>query len=140
MFPRTVQFDSSSPINGPGSGSGSGSGPRPPKASASNPSTAQVPARQDAKPRKPWLWNVVLLDDQEHSYEYVIRMVQELFSASPEKALQIAQMVDRDKRAVLLTTHKELAELKREQILSYGRDPQLAISKGSMTAVIEPAE
>jgi ATP-dependent Clp protease adaptor protein ClpS len=101
---------------------------------------AEAPARQDTKPRKPWLWNVVLLDDQEHSYEYVIRMVQELFSASPEKALQIAQMVDRDKRAVLLTTHKELAELKREQVHAYGRDPQLAISKGSMSAVIEPAE
>ena len=34
---------------------------------------------------------------------------------------------------------KELAELKRDQILGYGRDPQVSCSSGSMNAVIEPA-
>lgn len=97
-------------------------------------------APQSTQPKQPWLWNVVLLDDQEHSYDYVVRMMQELFSASAERALQVAQTVDREGRAVCMTCHKELAELKREQILSFGRDPQLAASKGPMSAVIEPAE
>ena len=90
--------------------------------------------------KQPWLWNVVLLDDQDHTYDYVIRLGQELFSLTKDKALQLAQRVDKDGRAVCLTTHKEHAELKREQIIAFGRDPLMATSKGSMGSIIEPAE
>jgi ATP-dependent Clp protease adaptor protein ClpS len=83
---------------------------------------------------------VVLLDDQEHTDTYVIRMMQELFNAPGEKAMQIAEMVDAHGRAVVFTAHKELAELKRDQILGYGRDPQVSACKGSMGAVIEPTQ
>lgn len=89
---------------------------------------------------QPVPWNVVLLDDDEHSYEYVIRMMQELFGHSLERAFQIAKTVDTEGRAICLTTHKEHAELKRDQILAYGRDPIMKESKGSMSAIIEPAE
>ena len=89
---------------------------------------------------EPVPWNVVLIDDDEHSYEYVVRMMQELFGHNFDKAFKVAQTVDKDGRAVCLTTHKEHAELKREQILAFGRDKLMAESKGSMTAVIEPAE
>jgi ATP-dependent Clp protease adaptor protein ClpS len=89
---------------------------------------------------QPKSWNVVLLDDDDHSYEYVIRMMQELFAHPVERAFKIAQIVDKDKRAVCLTTHKEHAELKRDQILAFGRDPVTATSRGSMSAIIEPAE
>lgn len=85
-------------------------------------------------------WNVVLLNDEEHTYEYVIRMMQGLFGHPREKAYAIARTVDKEGRAVCLTTHKEHAELKRDQILAFGRDPLMAISKGSMTAIIEPAD
>jgi len=90
--------------------------------------------------KQPVPWNVVLLDDNDHSYDYVIRMMQELFAHPKEKAFKIAQTVDSDKRAVCLTTHKEHAELKRDQILAFGRDPIMASSRGSMSAIIEPAE
>jgi ATP-dependent Clp protease adaptor protein ClpS len=40
---------------------------------------------------------------------------------------------------IVVTTHKELAELRQEQIQSYGADPRLPESTGSMRAVIEPA-
>ena len=106
--------------------------------------TATPETRTKTDPRtdtdEPVPWNVVLIDDDEHSYEYVIRMMQELFSHSLEKAFKVAQTVDNDGRAVCLTTHKEHAELKRDQILAFGRDKLMAESKGSMTAVIEPAE
>lgn len=71
---------------------------------------------------------------------YVMRMVQELFAMDAERAENIAQRVDAHGRAVVCTVHKELAELKRDQILGYGRDPHVASCKGSMNAVIEPAE
>lgn len=89
---------------------------------------------------QPVPWNVVLLDDDEHSYEYVIRMMQELFGHSIERAFRVAKSVDTEGRVVCLTTHKEHAELKRDQILAYGRDPLMTESKGSMSAIIEPAE
>lgn len=88
---------------------------------------------------RPGPWNVVLLDDQEHTYEYVIRMLRELFGFSVDRAFQLAKKVDDDGRVVCLTTHKEHAELKREQILAYGKDPLIASCAGSMSAVIEPA-
>lgn len=90
--------------------------------------------------KQPWLWNVVLLDDQHHTYEYVIRMVQQLFGQPLEKAFGVAVKVDKDGRAICLTTHKEHAELKRDQIHAFGRDPLMAESQGSMSAIIEPAE
>lgn len=83
---------------------------------------------------------MVLLDDQDHSYDYVIKMMMELFGHPLEKAFKIAETVDNDGRAVCLTTHKEHAELKREQILAYGKDGLIASSAGSMSAIIEPAE
>jgi ATP-dependent Clp protease adaptor protein ClpS len=102
----------------------------------------QTQTKTDPKPAdtsQPRWWNVVLLDDQDHTYEYVIRMMQQLFAHSKEKAYKIAKTVDKDGRAICLTTHKEHAELKRDQILAFGRDPLMASSKGSMTSIIEPA-
>ena len=85
------------------------------------------------------LWNVVLLDDDHHSYEYVIEMMMRVFRHPLEQGFKIAQRVDTDKRAVCLTAHKELAELKRDQIHGFGRDARIASCQGSMSAVIEPA-
>lgn len=89
--------------------------------------------------KQPWLWRVVLLDDDHHTYEYVIAMMKSVFGYQPEKGFLIAQTVDRFGRAVCTTTHKELAELKRDQIHAFGRDPLMIECKGSMTAIIEPA-
>lgn len=90
--------------------------------------------------KQPWLWNVVLLDDQHHTYEYVIRMVQQLFGHTLDRAFSVALKVDKDGRAICLTTHKEHAELKRDQIHAFGRDPLMMESRGSMSAILEPAE
>ena len=100
----------------------------------------QTDTRTKPDTTQPKWWNVVLLDDQDHTYDYVIRMMQELFAHSKEKAFKIAKAVDKDGRAICLTTHKEHAELKRDQILAFGRDPLMASSKGSMTSIIEPAQ
>ena len=51
----------------------------------------------------------------------------------------MAKQVDRTGRSIVCTTHKERAELKRDQILSFGCDFRIATCKGSMQAVVEPA-
>lgn len=113
-------------------------GPGPVTGQAS-PSTQTRPASKPEPAKTPWLWNVVLLDDQEHTFEYVTRMMQTLFGLPFEAARRVAQQVDQEGRAVCLTTHKEHAELKRDQILAFGRDNLIASCKGSMSSIIEPA-
>ncbi len=91
------------------------------------------------KPEQLPPYNVVLLNDDEHTYEYVIQMLGSVFAFPPERGFQVAKKVDEAGRAIVLTTHKELAELKREQIIAYGTDHRISTCKGSMSAIIEPA-
>jgi ATP-dependent Clp protease adaptor protein ClpS len=85
-------------------------------------------------------WNVILLDDDHHTYEYVMRMVGKIFGHNVAGAFEVAKTVDSQGRAICLTTHKELAELKVEQVHGFGPDPLMVESVGSMSAVMEPAE
>lgn len=85
------------------------------------------------------LWNVVLLDDNDHSYEYVIEMLARLFYKTIEQAYRHALEVDTTGRTIVFTTEKPMAEFARDQIHAYGRDPRMERSAGSMSAVIEPA-
>lgn len=99
----------------------------------------QTKSKRRLKVRKLPPFNVVLLNDDDHTYEYVIGMLADLFAHPPERGYQLAKAVDTHGRAVVLTTHKEHAELKREQIHAYGLDRRVAACRGSMRAVIEPA-
>ncbi len=97
------------------------------------------PQSAKPKPQRQPQYHVILWDDQYHTYHYVIRMMKELFRMPEEKGMQIAQQVDVSGRAICLTTTKEHAELKRDQIHAYGSDAQSSTgrSKGSMWASIE---
>ena len=53
--------------------------------------------------------------------------------------MEMARTIDTQGRAFVLTTHKELAELKRDQVLAYGPDPRMSVSKGPLGCYIEPA-
>ncbi len=84
-------------------------------------------------------YNVVLLDDDDHSFEYVIYMLKTIFGHPPEKGYRMAIEVDTSGRVVVATTNLEQAELKRDQIHAFGSDPLIPHCKGSMSATIEPA-
>jgi ATP-dependent Clp protease adaptor protein ClpS len=84
-------------------------------------------------------YNVVLLDDEDHSYEYVILMLKKVFGHPVKRGYEMAVEVDTRGRVVVLTTHLEEAELKRDQIHAFGPDPLIPRSKGSMSAIVEPA-
>jgi len=85
------------------------------------------------------LYHVVLLDDDEHTYDYVIDMLQKLFFMSVETALRHAIEVDSTGRTVVITCEKSEADFARDQIHAFGADPRMPKSKGSMTAVVIPA-
>lgn len=99
-----------------------------------------VPERAPGKPkpkRQP-RYNVILWDDQEHTVDYVVVMMQKLFGHPVPMGLKIAMDVDSQGRAIVLTTTREHAELKRDQIHAFGKDPNEINCKGSMSASIEP--
>lgn len=98
----------------------------------------QQQVREDVRPKRQPRYNVVLWDDNDHSYEYVMEMMRVLFGHAMEKAFQIAETVDARGRAICLTTTLEHAELKRDQIHAYGKDRLIARCAGSMSASIEP--
>ncbi len=95
--------------------------------------------RGSTKPKREPLYHVIIWNDETHSYEYVIELLMKIFNHSFEKAYEITHTVDKVGKGVAFTTHKELAELKRDQILAYGPDWRMAISEGSIRATIEPA-
>ena len=85
-------------------------------------------------------YNVILINDDDHTYDYVILMLKELFAYPVETGFELAKTVDRTGRAIVCTTSMERAELKQEQIHAYGPDPRIPGCQGSMYAEIEPAE
>ena len=107
-------------------------------ASTTNQAPAKPEPRPQSKPRRLPPFNVVLLDDDDHTYSYVIDMLRAVFGYGDGQAFQMAQQVDQTGRSIVCTTHRERAELKREQIHAHGADFRIPHCKGSMRAVIEP--
>ncbi len=95
--------------------------------------TEQVTKRQPP-------YHVILLNDDDHTYQYVIHMLQALFGHTPETGFEMAKEVDSKGRVIVDTTSRERAELKQDQIHAFGPDPLIERCKGSMSAEIEPAE
>jgi ATP-dependent Clp protease adaptor protein ClpS len=95
---------------------------------------------QPAPPVPEPLWHVILLNDDFHTYDYVVEMLHAIFGHPVERAFEMAKLVDENGRVIVATVHKELAELRQEQIHEYGPDPRIKDSTASMRAEIEPTE
>ncbi len=96
--------------------------------------------KKKPKPKRQPPYHVILWNDDDHSYHYVILMLRALCGHPVETGFQLAKEVDSRGRAIVMTTTLERAELKRDQIHAYGKDDLIAGCAGSMSATIEPAE
>jgi ATP-dependent Clp protease adaptor protein ClpS len=85
------------------------------------------------------LYRVVLLEDNDHTYDYVIEMLQRIFIFPLDQAYRHAETLERAGRTVLITCELREAEFARDQIHAYGADWRLPRSQGSMSAIVEPA-
>ncbi len=94
---------------------------------------------EDTETRLEPPYHLVLLDDNDHTYEYVIIMLGKIFGYGAEKAYAIACIVDAEGRATVTTGSLEDVEQKQNAIHGFGADPRLPRSKGSMSAIIEAA-
>jgi len=89
------------------------------------------------RPKRQPRHHVILWNDDDHTYQYVIGMLRKLFGHAAETGYLLAKEVDLKGRVVVLTTTQEHAELKRDQIHAFGADQLIARSRGSMSASIE---
>jgi ATP-dependent Clp protease adaptor protein ClpS len=85
------------------------------------------------------LFHVVLLDDDDHTYDYVVEMLERIFCCSAQRAFEHAVEVDTSGRTIVITCEQPQAEFAQAQIHGYGADWRMPRSKGSMSAVLEPA-
>jgi ATP-dependent Clp protease adaptor protein ClpS len=85
------------------------------------------------------LYHVILLNDEDHTYDYVVEMLVKIFGMTESKGFGHAVEVDTQGSTIVLTCELEKAELKRDQIHAYGADWRLPRSLGSMAAIVEPA-
>jgi Zn-dependent protease/ATP-dependent Clp protease adapter protein ClpS len=98
---------------------------------------AVLPAKDGEEPADT---HVVLINDTDHTYEYVIRMLEDVFGYSPAHGARLARKVDADGRAIIATTSRREAEALLDRILAYGPDPLLRRSKSSIQAVLRPVD
>ena len=85
------------------------------------------------------LFHLVLLDDNDHTYEYVVEMLGRVMGYGRQKAFAIACVVDSQGQAILETASHDQCTRHQRLIHSFGPDQRIKHCQGSMSAVVEPA-
>jgi len=106
---------------------------------SSRSTTAYPEVEDDTSDRLQPLYHVILLNDEDHTYDYVVEMLRKIFGFSESTAFSHAVEVDTKGTTILVTCELEEAERKRDFIHTYGPDWRLPRSLGSMAALVEPA-
>ena len=101
--------------------------------------TTRPKAREETKTRRIPPYNVVLENDDYHSFEFVMESLQKTFGYPQQKALLLTTEAHNQGRAVVWTGPKEVAELKLEQLQSFHEVRVDGRKFGPLGATIEPA-
>ena len=93
--------------------------------------TQVLPAqKRRRKKRRAPRFNVVLWNDDDHTFDYVVIMLKAIFGYPPERGLRFATEVHVHGKAIIYTSSLKRAELKRDQILAFGPDPFMPGDQG----------
>lgn len=87
-------------------------------ATAISPRAAQPKPRTRRQPP----YALILENDDDHTCEYVVHVLQKVCHHSQERAYQLAMEAHEKGRSIVWTGTLELAELKRDQIRGFGPD------------------
>ena len=122
---QKAQDTSDTPTDGTGKGSGGGGG----GAAVAKPKSSRKasPKKKPPQPLPPW--KVLLHNDDKNAFDFVIKTICELTPLKEQDAVIRTKEAHDTGVALLLTTHKERAELYQEQFQSKG-----------LITTIEPAE
>lgn len=80
--------------------------------------------RTDVKFKQQPPYAVVVLNDNEHTFDYVIATFKKVFGYEIQKCFKLAKEIHEKGRAIVWIGSLEVAELKRDQIQSAGPDFQ----------------
>jgi ATP-dependent Clp protease adapter protein ClpS len=93
-----------------------------------------------------WLWGdpaagsdrcrVVLYDSRQHSYMYVIQMIEHVCGVPQRAGYELAKQIDQRGHAVVFTGTRDECEHIRRVICDYGPDSAVESSAGSMRAEV----
>ena len=96
--------------------------------------------REETRTRRVPPYNVILENDDFHSFEFVVGVLQKALGYTQVHAFQLTEQAHTSGRAVVWTGTKEVAELKVEQIRTFH---EVRFSDGAkhgpLTCTIEPA-
>ncbi|MBI3822401.1 MAG: ATP-dependent Clp protease adaptor ClpS [Planctomycetes bacterium] len=84
-------------------------------------------------------YNVILENDDHHSMEFVINVLEKALGYSEEKSFQLMLLAHESGQAIVWTGSKEVAELKQEQMLSFHETSANGQNLGPLGVRIEPA-
>jgi ATP-dependent Clp protease adaptor protein ClpS len=100
---------------------------------------AEAPRAASTEPALEPLYHLILLDDNDHTYEYVVELLGHVFGYAAPKAFALACVVDSEGRAIVETASKQRVLAHQHRIHSYGADPRIPRCAGSMSAIVEEA-
>jgi ATP-dependent Clp protease adaptor protein ClpS len=84
-------------------------------------------------------YHVILENDDYHSFEFVMEVLQKALGFSPERAYVLTKQAHTAGRAVVWTGTKEVAELKVDQIRTFDEIRADGSKLGPLGCSIEPA-
>jgi ATP-dependent Clp protease adaptor protein ClpS len=102
--------------------------------------STQPQEKEEVKTRRIPPYNVILENDDYHSFPFVVEVLRKALGCSAERAFQLTEEAHTKGRAVVWTGPKEVAELKAEQIQSFQEVRDDGQKFGPLGVTIEPAE
>lgn len=84
-------------------------------------------------------FNVVLLNDEHHTAQFVVDVLQKALGMNQPKALLLMNEAHSKGRSIVWTGPKEVAELKQEQIQSFHEIKDDGSKLGPLGVELEPA-
>src|SRR5262245_9749866 len=101
--------------------------------------TTKTRPRDETKTRRVPPYNVILANDESHSFEFVIDVLSKARGHSAERAFQLTEQAHLPGRAIIWTGPKEVAELKADQVATFHESRPNGVNLGPLGCTIEPA-
>jgi ATP-dependent Clp protease adaptor protein ClpS len=84
-------------------------------------------------------WHVVLLNTDDHTFEFVVTLIMTVFNKDADEAYAHTIQIHKEGRSILATTHRERAELYKEQVHAFGADEMMKKNPRPLPCELEPA-
>jgi ATP-dependent Clp protease adaptor protein ClpS len=83
-------------------------------------------------------YNVILENDDHHSFEFVMEVLRKVLGCTQQRAFQLTELAHNSGRAIIWTGAKEVAELKVEQVHTF-HETRGSRKLGPLGCTLEPA-